>query len=231
MSQVTAFLERRFCLRKSGTNVRTELSAGLTTFMTMAYILAVNPGILSACGMDASAVFTASALSAAIAGAIMAFAANLPIGLAPGMGVNAFFAYTVVLGMGHSWQFALTAVFIEGLIFIALTLTNFREAILESIPIPLKQAISAGIGLFIAFIGFQNAGIVVHNDAVLLGLGSLSSPRALVAMAGILVIGILLVRQVKGALIIGMLTATLLGIPLHVTDLAAFNPSHLRKTW
>ena len=153
MTQPAAFLERRFRLRESGTNVRTEIGAGLTTFMTMAYILAVNPGILSACGMDAPAVFTATALSSAVAGIIMAFAANLPIGLAPGMGINAFFAYTVVLGMGHSWQFALTAVFIEGLIFIALTLTNFREAILNGIPMPLKRAISAGIGLFIAFIG------------------------------------------------------------------------------
>lgn len=224
MTQPAAFLERRFRLRESGTNVRTEIGAGLTTFMTMAYILAVNPGILSACGMDAPAVFTATALSSAVAGIIMAFAANLPIGLAPGMGINAFFAYTVVLGMGHSWQFALTAVFIEGLIFIALTLTNFREAILNGIPMPLKRAISAGIGLFIAFIGLQNAGIVVRNDAVLLGLGSLSAPGALVAMAGALIIGVLLVRRIKGALLIGMLAATILGIPLGVTDLASFDP-------
>ena len=227
MTQTASFLERRFRLHQSGTRVRTEISAGLTTFMTMAYILAVNPQILGACGMDAAAVFTATALSSAIACMIMAFIANLPVGLAPGMGLNAFFAYTVVLGMGHSWQFALTAVFIEGLIFIVLTMTNFREAMLNSIPMPLKQAISAGIGLFIAFIGLQNAGIVVRNDAVLLGLGSLATPGALVAIIGTLLIGALLARGVKGALLIGMLAATLLGIPLGVTNLAEFNAGHL----
>lgn len=226
MQRSATFLERYFHLSEAGTNVRTEIGAGLTTFMTMAYILAVNPGILSACGMDASAVFTATAISAAIASIIMAFVANLPIGLAPGMGINAFFAYTVVLGMGHSWQFALTAVFIEGLIFIALTLTNFREAILNSIPMPLKQAISAGIGLFIAFIGLQNAGIVVRDDAVLLGLGQLSAPGAIIAIIGTLIIGVLLVRKIKGALLIGMIVTTLLGIPLGATNLSTFEPSH-----
>lgn len=220
-------LEKFFQLAERGTTVRTEVTAGFTTFMTMAYILAVNPIILSACGMDAASVFAATAISAALATCIMAFHANLPVALAPGMGLNAFFAYTVVLGMGHTWQFALTAVFLEGLIFIFLTLTNVREAILNCIPLPLKKAISAGIGLFIAFIGLQGAGIVVDNPATLVGMGSLTAPGPLVTIFGILFIAVLLSFKVQGALLYGILAATLLGIPLGVTKIANFNPAQL----
>src|SRR5210317_1895806 len=153
-------LEKFFNLKQNNTTVKAEILAGLTTFMTMAYILAVNPDILSATGMDKNALFTATALSAFVATLVMALVAKLPFALAPGMGLNAFFAFTVVLGMGHSWQFALTAVFLEGIIFILLTAFNIRELIVNAIPLPLKHAVSAGIGLFIAFIGLQNAGII-----------------------------------------------------------------------
>ena len=166
-------LEKFFGLKENGTSVRTELLAGLTTFMTMAYILAVNPDILGAAGMDKGAVFSATVLSSVIATLVMAFWAKLPFALAPGMGLNAFFAFTVVLGMGHSWQFALTAVFIEGLIFILLTVGNVRELIVNSIPMNLKHAISVGIGLFIAFLGLKNAGIIVSNPATYLALGDI----------------------------------------------------------
>lgn len=171
--------EKLFKLQAAGTTVKTEILAGVTTFMTMAYILAVNPSILGMTGMDKSALFTATALGAVIGTLLMSLLANLPFALAPGMGLNAFFTFTVVLGMGHTWQFALTAVFLEGLLFILLTLTNIREMIINSIPMTLKHAVAAGIGLFIAFIGLQNAGIVVKNDAVLVGLGSLSEPKQL----------------------------------------------------
>lgn len=191
--------EKFFQLKENKTTVRTELLAGLTTFMTMAYILAVNPSILSATGMDKNALFTATVLSAFAATLVMALYANLPFALAPGMGLNAFFAFTVVLGMGHSWQFALTAVFIEGLIFILLTAFNIREMIVNSLPINMKHAVSAGIGLFIAFIGLQNAGLIVHNDAVLVGLGSIKTPTVMVALAGIVITGVLLAKNVKGA--------------------------------
>ncbi len=215
-------MDKFFKLTEKGTNVKTEVIAGITTFLTMAYILAVNPGILSAAGMDGGAVFTATALSAFIATLVMALVANLPFALAPGMGLNAFFAFTVVLGMGKSWQFALTAVFLEGIIFIFLTLFNVREAIINSIPMNIKRAISVGIGLFIAFIGFQNAGWIVDNPAVLLGLGSLSSGPVLVAIIGLTVIGILHAFKVKGSLLIGILVATIAGIPLGVTNLEGF---------
>lgn len=198
--------------------MRTELLAGLTTFMTMAYILAVNPSILSATGMDKNALYTATVLSAFAATLVMALYANLPFALAPGMGLNAFFAFTVVLGMGHSWQFALTAVFIEGLIFILLTAFNIREMIVNSLPINMKHAVSAGIGLFIAFIGLQNAGLIVHNDAVLVGLGSIKTPTVMVALAGIVITGVLLAKNVKGALLIGIVASALIGLPLGVTQ-------------
>ncbi len=219
--------EKFFALSERGTTVRTEVLAGITTFMTMAYILAVNPSILGQAGMDAPSVFVATALSAAIATTIMAFAANLPVALAPGMGLNAFFAFTVVIGMGYSWQFALTAVFLEGLIFILLTVTNLREAMLRCIPMAMKKAISGGIGLFIAFIGLKNAGIVVNNDATLLGLGSLSQPGVIVAVTSIILTGILLCYKVRGALLFGILAGTILGIPLGVTNIAAFDASKL----
>jgi len=215
-------MDKFFKLTEKGTNVKTEILAGITTFLTMAYILAVNPGILSATGMDAGAVFTATALSSLVATLVMALVANLPFALAPGMGLNAFFAFTVVLGMGKSWQFALTAVFLEGLIFIVLTLFNIREAIINSIPMNLKRAISVGIGLFIAFIGLQGAGIIVDNPATLLGLGSFSSGSVIVAIIGLVIIAILHAFKVKGSLLIGILAATLVGIPLGVTNLEGF---------
>ena len=215
-------MDKFFKLTEKGTNVKTEVIAGITTFLTMAYILAVNPGILSATGMDGGAVFTATALSAFIATLVMALVANLPFALAPGMGLNAFFAFTVVLGMGKSWQFALTAVFLEGIIFIFLTLFNVREAIINSIPMNIKRAISVGIGLFIAFIGFQNAGWIVDNPATLVGLGNLSSGPVLVAIIGLIVIGVLHAFKVKGSLLIGILAATIVGIPLGVTNLEGF---------
>lgn len=221
------FLERTFKLSEKGTSVSTEVTAGLTTFMTMAYILAVNPMILGAAGMDPAAVFTASAVSAVVGTLIMAFFANLPFALAPGMGLNAFFAYTVVLTMGYSWQTALTAVFLEGVIFIILTGTNIREAIVNSIPVNLKRAISAGIGFFIALIGFKSAGIVVPSDATLVTVGDIASAGPLVCIIGLVVIGVLFSKKVKGALLIGMLAATIIGIPFGVTDLSTFNTDHL----
>jgi len=212
-------LEKFFNLKQNNTTVKTEILAGLTTFMTMAYILAVNPDILSATGMDKNALFTATALSAFVATLVMALVAKLPFALAPGMGLNAFFAFTVVLGMGHSWQFALTAVFLEGIIFILLTAFNIRELIVNAIPLPLKHAVSAGIGLFIAFIGLQNAGIIANNDAVLVGLGDMSSPAVLIALGGVILTGVLLALKVKGALLIGIFVATITGLPFGVTQM------------
>lgn len=210
-------LKKFFELDKNKTTVRTEVVAGITTFMTMAYILAVNPNILSATGMDKNALFTATALSALVGTLVMALWARLPFALAPGMGLNAFFAFTVVLGMGYSWQFALTAVFLEGIIFLVLTAFNIRELIVNAIPMNMKHAISAGIGLFIAFIGMQNAGLIVNNDATLVGLGDMGSATVIVCLAGLLLTGILLALKVKGALLIGILAATLLGMPLGIT--------------
>lgn len=209
--------EKYFNLKKNNTTVKTEVLAGITTFMTMAYILAVNPGILSSTGMDKSALFTATALSAIVATVFMALVARLPFALAPGMGLNAFFAFTVVLGMGYTWEFALTAVFIEGLIFLVLTAFNIRELIVNAIPLALKHAVSAGIGLFIAFIGLQNAGVIVNNDAVLVGLGEMSSPTVLVAFFGLLLTGVLLALKVKGALLIGIFASTIAGLFCGVT--------------
>ncbi|NCB06934.1 MAG: NCS2 family permease [Bacteroidia bacterium] len=212
-------LEKFFKFKENNTSVKTEILAGITTFMTMAYILAVNPDILSATGMDKNALFTATALSALIATLVMALVARLPFALAPGMGLNAFFAFTVVLGMGYSWQFALTAVFLEGIIFLILTAFNIRELIVNAIPLSLKHAVSAGIGLFIAFIGLQNAGLIVKNDAVLVGLGDMGSPAVLIALGGIVLTAVLLALKVKGALLIGIFVATLAGIPVGVTHL------------
>ncbi len=216
-------LSQFFKLKENKTSVKTELLAGITTFMTMAYILAVNPDILSATGMDKNALFTATALSAMVATLVMALLARLPFALAPGMGLNAFFAFTVVLGMGYSWQFALTAVFIEGIIFLILTIFNIRELIVNAIPLSLKHAVSAGIGLFIAFIGLQNAGIVVNNDATLVGLGNMGSPAVLIALGGIVITAVLLAVKVRGALLIGIFAATVAGIPLGVTQIPEGN--------
>ena len=209
-------------LKENNTDVRTEVLAGVTTFMTMAYILAVNPLILSDAGMDAGGVFTATALSAAIATLVMALYAKYPFGLAPGMGLNAFFAYTVVLGdMQKSWQFALTAILIEGILFIILSFFSVREGIFNSIPLNLKNAVSVGIGLFIAFLGLDGAGIIQAGEGTLLGLGDLTSGAPIVAIIGILVTGFLFAKNVKGALLIGILVSTLVGIPLGVTELPA----------
>lgn len=211
-------MEKLFQLKAHNTSVKTEVVAGVTTFLTMAYILIVNPQILSNTGMDIGGVFTATALSAAIATLVMAFAANLPFALAPGMGLNAFFAFTVVLTMGYSWQFALTAVFLEGIIFIILTLLNVREAIINCIPVNVKRAISVGIGLFIAFIGLQNAGIIVNSDATLVVLGDVTSPVTLLAILGLVITGVLLAFRVKGSLLIGIVATTVIGLPLGITQ-------------
>ncbi|WP_236908248.1 NCS2 family permease [Clostridium sp. Cult3] len=212
-------MERRFKLSEHGTDAKTEIFAGITSFMTMAYILIVNPSILSEAGMDWGGVFTATAVSAIIATLIMAFYANYPFVLAPGMGLNAFFTYSVVLGMGKSWQFALTAVFLEGIIFILLSAFKVREAIFDAIPMNLKKAVSVGIGLFIALIGFVNAGIIETGDGTILGLGDLTTKGPLLALLGLLIMGVLLAKNVKGALLIGILAATIIGIPMGITEL------------
>ena len=210
-------LDKFFKITENKSTLRTEIIAGITTFMTMVYILAVNPGILSAAGMDKDAVFTATALSAVIATLVMALVAKLPFALAPGMGLNAFFAFTVVLGMGYSWEFALTAVFLEGIIFIILTAFNIRELIVNSIPLNLKHAVSVGIGLFIAFIGLKGTGLVVDNTATLVSLGDMKNPAVLVGMAGVLIIGVLLTKKIKGAILIGILASTIIGLFVGVT--------------
>lgn len=227
-------LEKFFNLKQNNTTPRTEILAGITTFMTMAYILAVNPDILSATGMDKGAVFTATVLSAFVATLVMALYAKLPFALAPGMGLNAFFAFTVVLGMGHSWQFALTAVFLEGLIFIALTAFNIREMIVNSIPMNMKHAISVGIGLFIAFIGLKNAGIIVSSPATFVTLGDVTNITenggAAVALITLVITGVLLALNVKGALLYGILIGAVIGLPIGVTTLPSsfdFTPPSL----
>ncbi|NLA98182.1 MAG: NCS2 family permease [Spirochaetales bacterium] len=213
-------MEKFFKLKERKTTVKTEVMAGITTFLTMAYILAVNPGILSDAGMDFSKVFAATAIASAIATLVMALLANLPFALAPGMGLNAFLAYTVVLGMGYSWQFALTAVFVEGIIFLILTAVNIREAIVNSIPANLKKAIGVGIGLFIAFIGMQNAGIIVDGATLVsLNPGWFKGAPGL-AMIGLLITGILLAYKVNGALLIGIAITTIIGIPFGLTKYA-----------
>ena len=227
-------LEKIFHLKENKTDVKTEVIAGITTFMTMAYILAVNPSVLSACGMDSGAVFTATALAALIATLLMAAFSNYPFVLAPGMGLNAYFSYTVVLQMGYSWQTALAAVFIEGIVFILLSLTNVREAIFNAIPMNLKHAVSVGIGLFIAFIGLQNAHIVV-DSATLVGVYSFKSSVAnglfnsegitvVLALVGILVTGILVVKGVKGNILWGILITWGLGILCQLLGIYQVNP-------
>ena len=213
-------MKQFFKLEENKTNVKTEVLAGITTFMTMAYILVVNPVILSSTGMDFGGIFTATALASLIATLMMALYANYPFALAPGMGLNAFFAFTVVLGpMGKSWEFALTAVLIEGIIFILLSFIKVREAIFESIPLNLKNAVSVGIGLFIAFIGLSGAGIVKAGDGTIVALGELTSGAPLLAIIGIIITGFLLAKNVKGALLIGIIATTIIGIPMGVTIL------------
>ena len=211
-------LTKLFGFNPKETTIRTEVMAGLTTFLTMAYILAVNPNILSETGMDKGALFTTTVIMAGISAIFMGLYAKLPLALAPGMGLNAFFAYTVCTVMGYSWQFALTAVFLEGLLFILLTVTNLREKIVDVLPDTLKKAISAGIGLYIAFIGLKSANIIVDNPATLVSLGDITTGSALLGVIGIAVTSILLVKNVKGALLFGILLTTLLGIPLGETN-------------
>ena len=211
-------LEKVFKLSEHNTDVKTEIIAGITTFMTMAYILVVNVNILGEAGMDRNAVFAATAIAAFIGCAAMALLANYPIALAPGMGLNAFFAYTVVLGMGHTWQFALCAVLIEGIIFIILTATNVREKIIDCIPPVLKHAVTAGIGLFIAFIGLANAGLVV-NGSTILALGDMRNPLVLLTIVGIIIASILIAKNVKGAFLIAMLAISAIGMTLGLVDL------------
>ncbi|MBQ5844883.1 MAG: NCS2 family permease [Alistipes sp.] len=210
-------LKKLFGFDPKVTTVRTEVMAGLTTFLTMAYILAVNPAVLGETGMDKGALFTTAALISAIATMLMAVIGKLPFALAPGMGLNAFFAYTVCLGMGYSWQFALTAVFIEGLIFILLTVSNLREMIVYSLSKPIQNAISVGIGMFIAFVGLQNAGIIDGSDATLVTLGDITQGSPLLGIIGLIITSVLLVMRVKGALLIGIVITTLIGIPMDVT--------------
>ena len=197
--------------------VKKELVGGITSFLTMAYILAVNPSILGDAGMDKGAVFTTTIIASVVATLVMALYAKLPFALAPGMGLNAFFAYTIVLSMGYSWQFGLTAVFLEGIIFILITLTGLRQKIVDSMPLILRRAISPGIGLFIAFIGLKNAGIVSSSDATFVVLGDVHSPAVLLACFGIIFTSILLIRNITGALLIGIVITSILGIPLGVT--------------
>ena len=212
-------LNKLFGFDPSQTTVKKEIFAGITTFLTMSYILAVNPSIFSQLeGMSSGAVFTATALAAIVGCLAMAFWGKLPFGLAPGMGLNAFFVYSVCIGMGYSWQFALTAVLIEGLIFIVLTITNVRDAIVEAIPLSLRRAIGVGIGLFITFIGFNSAGVIVSNEATLVGLGDITSGSALLALIGLIITGLLYMRGIPGSILIGILITMLIGIPMGVTE-------------
>ena len=212
-------LKKLFGFDPKQTTVKTEIIAGITTFLTMSYILAVNPAMFSELeGMPGGAVFTSTALAAIIGCLAMAFWGKLPFGLAPGMGLNAFFVYTVCMGMGYSWQFALTAVLIEGLIFIVLTLTNVREAIVNAIPQNLRYAIGAGIGLFIAFIGLQSGGLIENNDATLVALGDITSGSPLLALIGIIITGVLYALKVPAAILLGIIITMIIGIPMGVTE-------------
>lgn len=223
-------LEKFFKLKENNTNVKTEIMAGITTFMTMAYILAVNPSILSATGMDSNAVLIATALASFVGTMLMALLANYPFALAPGMGLNAYFAYTVVIGMGYSWQIALLAVFVEGLLFIVLSLTNVREAIFNAIPMTLKSAVSVGIGLFIAFIGLQDAKLVVASEATLVTYQPFAENvqsvgvGAVLALIGVLVTAILLIKRVKGGILFGILITWGLGILCELIGIYVPNP-------
>lgn len=230
MKEWNKMLEKVFKLKENNTNVRTEITAGITTFMTMAYILAVNPSILGASGMDSTAVLLATCIASFIGTACMALMANMPFALSAGMGLNAYFTYTVVQGFGYSWQVALLAVFIEGIIFILLSLTNVREAIFNAIPLSLKHAVSVGIGLFIAFIGLQNAGITVNNESTLVSIVSFtdnfttSGISALLAIIGTFLIAVLYIKKVKGSILIGILATWILGIICQLTGLYVPTP-------
>lgn len=214
-------LTKLFGFNPQTMNIKKEIYGGITSFLTMAYILAINPSILGDAGMDKGAVFTATAISAVVATLVMAMYAKMPFVLAPGMGLNAFFAYTIVLTMGYSWQFALTAVFIEGLIFILLTISGLRQKMVESMPLMLRRSIPPGVGLFIAFIGLKNAGIVTSSPDTFVTLGDLHSPAVLLGCLGIIITSVLLVKKVMGALLIGIVVTTLIGIPLGVTSITS----------
>ena len=218
------FLEKRFRLSEKKTDVKTELMAGFTTFMTMSYILAVNPQMLSQTGMDKGGVFTASVIASIIAMICMAFLANLPFGLAPGMGLNAFFTFTVVKTLGYTWQFALTAVFLEGIVFLILSLFKVREMIFDAIPINLKKAVSCGIGLFIALVGLVNSGIILQGEGTVLQLGNLLSRESVVFIVGLFIIALLLAREIKGALMYGILASTILALILGVSKYQGGSP-------
>src|SRR5690554_8171095 len=211
--------EKLFKLKEHKTNVRTEMVAGIITFLTMSYILVVNPNILSASGMDRSALFTATAMAAILGTLFMAFIPNLPIAQAPGMGLNSFFAFSVVLGLGYSWQMALTAVFIQGIIFVILTFFNVRELIVKSIPNTIKYAIPVGIGLFITFLGLQNAGIILRDENTMITLGAMSNPHVWVALLGLILTAVLYYKRVHGAFLIGIASATLFAVILGLVDL------------
>ncbi|MBP3332258.1 MAG: NCS2 family permease [Tidjanibacter sp.] len=212
-------LNKLFGFDPTKTTIKTEIVAGITTFLTMSHILAVNPTIFSKLdGMPGGAVFTSTAIAAIIGCIAMAFMGKMPFGLAPGMGLNAFFVYSVCLGMGYSWQFALTAVLIEGFIFIVLTLTNVREAIVNAIPISLRNAIGAGIGLFIAFIGLSSAGVIIHDDATIVALGDITSGSALLAMIGLVITGFMYAKRIPGAILIGIIITMVIGIPMGLTE-------------
>ena len=238
---MSPFFAKLFGFDPQKHNVRTEIIAGITTFLTMAYILAVNPSIFSALadqGMPTNAVFTATALAAIIGTLVMALYAKKPFALAPGMGLNAFFVYTVCLTMGYSWQFALTAILLEGIIFIILSVTKVRDLIVKAIPDTLKKAIGAGIGLYIAFIGLQNAGIIVNDDATLVTLGDLTTANSVLFTIGLLLTSILVVLKVKGGVLIGILATTLIGIPFGITHLdgiistpASIAPVFMKFEW
>lgn len=217
---MNTFLQKTFGLNPAKHSVRTEIIAGITTFLTMAYILAVNPSIFSALesqGMPTNAVFTATALAAIVGCLVMSIYAKKPFGLAPGMGLNAFFVYTVCLAMGHPWQMALTAIFLEGILFILLTVTNVRKLIVDAIPVTMKRAIGAGIGLYIAFIGLKSAGIIVNSEATSVALGSFSEPAVLLSIIGFLITSVLVILNVKGGMLLGIIATTLIGIPMGVT--------------
>ena len=218
---MNSLVQKTFGLDPAKHSIRTEIIAGITTFLTMAYILAVNPSIFSALasqGMPTDAVFTATALAAIVGCLVMSIYAKKPFGLAPGMGLNAFFVFTVCLGMGHSWQMALTAIFLEGVLFILLTVTNVRKLIVDAIPLSLKRAIGAGIGLYIAFIGLKSAGIIVSSEATSVTLGSFSEPTAILAIIGLILTSVLVILKVRGGMLIGIIITTLIGIPMGVTN-------------
>lgn len=217
---MNSFIQKTFGMDPAKHSIRTEIIAGITTFLTMAYILAVNPSIFGALatqGMPTDAVFTATALAAIVGCLVMSIYAKKPFGLAPGMGLNAFFVFTVCLGMGHSWQMALTAIFLEGILFILLTITNVRKLIVDAVPMNLKRAIGAGIGLYIAFIGLKSAGIIVSSEATSVTLGPLSDNTSILAIIGLLLTSVLVVLKVRGGMLLGILVTTIIGIPMGVT--------------